>query len=780
MKAYPKVSAVAIALAGIISLPALAADRINLDAPTIFAANAAQSVISNDAFVEGASFVAANGDEIVRIQQTYQGLPVFGESFAATKNSLGFMTAFTGTAISGIDKDIASVEPSVKANTAVSTLASEWQHEIHRIHSPQKQLVVWLDAKDVAHLAWYVSYTIYGSNPTRPMGFVDAKSGKLLDSWDGLNHAEATGPGGNGKTGRYEFGPGKRYGSFEVRQNGSTCTLDSPNVETLDMRNRTSGGSVHSFTCPENTERQVNGAFSAMNDAHAFGLVTFDMYKEWYGIRPITQKLRLRVHYDSEYENAFWDGRQMTFGDGKNTFYPLVSLDVVAHEVSHGVTSQNSNLVYRNQSGGMNEAFSDVSAAAALYYLEGDFNWKIGDRIKKGSGAMRYMDNPPLDGKSIGHARDFTNGMNVHYSSGVFNKAFYLLSNKEGWDIRKAFDAYIKANQVYWTANSTFDQGGAGVYKAAEALGYCVNDVVDAFDVVGVTTGARTGSGCGGGDELPVAGFNTSVDGLKVAFNNTSQFADSYSWTFGDGNEASSMSPVHTYGAEGTYSVSLSAKNSLGEDTKSLNVTVVEKCDDGGNGGGGDANAWSETKSYKVGDIVTYNGSTYEATWWSTGARPDIYTNVWKKVQGLVVFADCPPVNDAPVANFSSVVNDLTITLTDSSTDDKGVVSRTWSVNGSVLSSADKVVNHTVASAGDYSVVLTVKDAEGLSSSKSVTVKVGSTGGCAPAWDAGKIYNTGDQISHNGKKYEAKWWTQGQEPGTTGQWGVWKDLGACN
>ena len=71
--------------------------------------------------------------------------------------------------------------------------------------------------------------------------------------------------------------------------------------------------------------------------------------------------LTMRVHYKKNYENAFWDGRQMTFGDGATRFHPLVCLDVTAHEVSHGFTQQNSNLRYKYQSGGMNEAFSDMS-----------------------------------------------------------------------------------------------------------------------------------------------------------------------------------------------------------------------------------------------------------------------------------------------------------------------------------------------------------------------------------------------------------------------------------
>ncbi|MBE1043438.1 M4 family metallopeptidase, partial [Escherichia coli] len=120
-------------------------------------------------------------------------------------------------------------------------------------------------------------------------------------------------------------------------------------------------------------------------------------------------------------ENAYWDGTAMLFGDGATMFYPLVSLDVAAHEVSHGFTEQNSGLIYRGQSGGMNEAFSDMAGEAAEFYMRGKNDFLIGYDIKKGSGALRYMDQPSRDGRSIDNASQYYNGIDVHHSSGVYN-----------------------------------------------------------------------------------------------------------------------------------------------------------------------------------------------------------------------------------------------------------------------------------------------------------------------------------------------------------------------
>ena len=183
------------------------------------------------------------------------------------------------------------------------------------------------------------------------------------------------------------------------------------------------------------------------------------MYNDWLGTAPLSFQLKMRVHYGNNYENAFWDGSAMTFGDGQNTFYPLVSLDVSAHEVSHGFTEQNSGLVYSGKSGGLNEAFSDMAGEAAEFYMKGSNDWLVGQEIFKGNGALRYMNNPTQDGSSIDNQANYYSGMDVHYSSGVFNKAFYNLATTAGWDTKKAFVVMARANQLYWTASTNWDLG---------------------------------------------------------------------------------------------------------------------------------------------------------------------------------------------------------------------------------------------------------------------------------------------------------------------------------
>lgn len=424
-----------------------------------------------------------NGQQRVRYEQTWHGIPVWGQVLVAEQSLGGQISQVSGQILRQIDADLSSPTATLTPADAASKARAGAKGSNERV-----KLFVMQDEAGQARLVYLVSWLAASDEPSRPFVVIDAQSGSELKRWEGINHKDATGPGGNTKTGKYFYGAD--YGPLQV---DDSCRMSSANVDTINLNHATSGGAVHQFTCPENTVKEINGAYSPLNDAHYFGNVVFDMYRNWYNTAPLSFKLKMRVHYSRNYENAFWDGSQMTFGDGATTFYPLVSLDVAAHEVSHGFTEQNSGLVYSGQSGGMNEAFSDMAGEAAEYYRNnGSNDWLVGAQIFKGSGALRYFDDPTRDGSSIGHASNYRSGMDVHYSSGVYNRAFYLLANKPGWNTRKAFEVMVDANRLYWTANSTFNQGACGVEKAATDRGYAMADVTAAFATVGVSCSGTT------------------------------------------------------------------------------------------------------------------------------------------------------------------------------------------------------------------------------------------------------------------------------------------------
>ncbi len=513
-----------VAVAATAACQAIAADRVQLDETSpvntqMRASSAPQNAATALGLAAGdlqvlRSQTYANGKVVTRHQQFYQGVPVWGEGVVEHRDTRAGTSRYSGTMLNNINQDLATAQPSL---TAAGALAQA-KGAVNAVLTANEQvkLYVRLNARHQAQLFYLVSFLREDTKtPSRPHFMIDATTGAVLERWEGLAHRDATGPGGNTKTGRYEYGT--NYPALQVTD---SCQMSDGNVITVNLNGSTGASNTpFQFTCPRNEYKQINGAYSPLNDAHFFGGVIFNMYRDWFNLRPLTGTLYMRVHYGSNYENAFWDGAGMNFGDGGSTFYPLVSLDVSAHEVSHGFTEQNSGLTYSGQSGGMNEAFSDMAGEAAEYYRNGGSNdWLVGAQIFKASGALRYFDDPTRDGSSIGNAADYRSGMDVHYSSGVYNRAFYLLANKPGWNTRKAFEVMVDANRLYWTANSTFNQGACGVEKAATDRGYTMADVTAAFATVGVscsgTTPPPTATPLTSG--VPVTGISLSTNSKKL------------------------------------------------------------------------------------------------------------------------------------------------------------------------------------------------------------------------------------------------------------------------
>ena len=199
----------------------------------------------------------------------------------------------------------------------------------------------------------------------------------------------------------------------------------------------------------------------AVNEAFVGAGKTYDFFSKIYDRNSIDDRgMRLdsTVHYDSEYNNAFWNGRQMVYGDGDGQIFErfTIALDVIAHELAHGVTQFEAGLIYQNQSGALNEHFSDVFGSLVKQYAKKQkadkADWLIGkgllSKAIKGV-ALRSMKEPgtayndPLIGKDPqpGHMKNFVkttrdNG-GVHINSGIPNRAFYLSASAIGgnaWD----------------------------------------------------------------------------------------------------------------------------------------------------------------------------------------------------------------------------------------------------------------------------------------------------------------------------------------------------------
>jgi len=504
-----------------------------------------------------------------RYRQTYRGIPVWGMQTVVGRNSSRQVVRLNGTLVLDIPGDIENIPASLDPLPALRRM-----QDLHRqkdtaavwsFKNEKYETDIYIDRNDKAHLCYVVSFfadTACG-NPSNYIYFIDVHSGKILHSFDMLNYySQGTGPGGNLKTGYYYYGID--YPGFPVTENSGTCAMTIPEVKTVDLNHTTSGSTAYSYTCYENTHENINGGYCPMNDAQFFGQVTSDMYNNWYGVPVVPFQFTIKCHYSNNYEGAFWDGANIILGDGAATFYPLGSLDVICHEASHGFTQNHSDLIFSSQSGGINDSFSDIAGDAAEYYLRNNADFMCGYEIFKDPvRAIRYFYDPPLDGFSIDHVADYYEGMVPQYSSGIFNKAFYLIATSPGWNFRMAFDIFVKANRDYWIPSSTFAQGAEGVMNGAVDYGYSCQAVVNAFALVGINLV------CPG---PPVADFTAypSSGGipLTVHFTDQSQGASTWAWDFGDGGTSTLRNPTHTFTTMDNFTITLTVTNEFGSDTK--------------------------------------------------------------------------------------------------------------------------------------------------------------------------------------------------------------------
>jgi pseudolysin len=281
-------------------------------------------------------------------------------------------------------------------------------------------------------------------------------------------------------------------------QNSEVTVINEPTDKVISYKCHAKN-SEHNNVYWDGQLGAVNGGYSPGNDALFGGYMLKQMYRDWYNIPVLSNSdgspMMLNMVVHSKMDNAYWSSGTMVFGDGIDIFYPLTSIGVAAHEISHGFTEQHSELVYFGQSGGMNESFSDMAAQAAEVYAygPGKNNWQIGSEIfKEKNAALRYMDLPSKDCRSnlsgrwcsINDASQYHDDLDVHHSSGVYNRLFYLIATSPSWNVRKAFDVMVDANRYYWVADSSFIEGACGILQATHDRGFDLQTVKSALKIV--------------------------------------------------------------------------------------------------------------------------------------------------------------------------------------------------------------------------------------------------------------------------------------------------------
>ena len=336
-------------------------------------------------------------------------------------------------------------------------------------------------------------------------------------------------------------------------------------VETYDLNNGTSYAAAVDFTDTDNIWNTTTNQDNAAYDAHWGTQKTYDYYFLTHGRNSYDNAgaiLRSYIHYSTSYNNAFWNGSVMTYGDGDGSvFSPLTELDIVAHELTHGVTNFSSNLVYSYQSGALNESFSDIFGVTVDFYARpAQANWTMADQSytpgTPGDG-IRYMNNPNLAGDPdtyLGTNWYTGAGDNggVHYNSGVQNFWYYLLctggtgTNDNGFvynvasiGMNKARMIAYRNNNFYLTSGSQYAdaayyslQSATDLYGPCSPEAFAVKNAWDAVGVMGLSLNSNATASVSGG----------ACVGSTIQL--TASGGTSYSWSGPGGFNSTLQNPV--------------------------------------------------------------------------------------------------------------------------------------------------------------------------------------------------------------------------------------------
>jgi Zn-dependent metalloprotease len=443
-------------LAATLAPTAQAADR---PTRTTAIANAASALVAHAASLgltasEDTSvrdvIVDADGTQHVRYDRTYRQLPVLGGDFVVHLAPNGNYRSADRATRSSIS--LSSVTPKVAApkaaDLAVNALRAANLGEVLKGVTAKPQLIV-----DALHgapkLAWRTNAVAKDSlgNPVARTVLTDARTGAQIDAWDSVE--TATGDGKSLYSGTVPLETTLSGSTYQLKDatRGGTYTGDAANKTDLCILGICISRAPSTvFTDADNHwgTGATSDRSSAAVDAQYGTNETWDYYKNVHGRNGIAGDGKgsyNRVHYGNSYNNAFWDDTCfcMTYGDGDGTqLGPLVALDVAGHEMSHGVTSKTAALTYSGESGGLNEATSDIMGTLVEWYANNSSDlgdYLIGEKIVRsgfGKAALRFMDQPSKDGNSADCWSSSVGNLDVHYSSGVANHFAYLLAEGSG------------------------------------------------------------------------------------------------------------------------------------------------------------------------------------------------------------------------------------------------------------------------------------------------------------------------------------------------------------
>ena len=447
---------------------------------------------SGDRYLSRGVLVDADGTEHVRLDRTYNGLPVIGGDLVVHSRNGGYQsTSVTQGAALNL-----STQPTIGSDQAAVIAGAEFGTDF--IGMPERSLSVYARGHGGARLVWRVRMHNQQADMTY---IVDARSGAVIERWSNLETAAAAGQAKTLYSGTVPLSTNSVVGGYELRD------LSRGRMRTIDGSNSRTAGQIYKDSDNVWGNGTTLDLATAATDAQYGAGMTWDFYKLVLGRNGIGDDgigAYTRVHYGTKYSNAFWSDACfcMTYGDGDgiNTG-PMVALDITGHEMSHGVTARTAGLIYSGESGGLNEANSDIMGTMVEFYANNSHDlpdYMIGEEIvptnvpgSASQRALRYMWKPSLDGRSPDFYVSNIGSLDVHYSSGVANHFYYLLAegttpktfngvlhssptingaSLPGVGRAKAEKIWYRALTVYFTSSTDYAAARVATIQAAKDL----------------------------------------------------------------------------------------------------------------------------------------------------------------------------------------------------------------------------------------------------------------------------------------------------------------------
>ena len=431
---------------------------------------------------------ADNGNNTVRFQQTYKGIPVLAGEMIVHMDSGKNVLSAMGEILPGIDLDTNPlIDEAAAVQSALAVTARENGVSVDALQASTPELWIY----NPALLTPYAGQTVLGWRmevtpktellPVRQLVLVEAKRGGIALSFNQIDYAK------------------------------NRLTYNANTTTTLPG----------TLVCNESNPNCTGGSADAIN-AHVFAGQTYDAYVNNHGRDSIDgagMALISTVNYGVNYQNAFWNGTQMVYGAGFSS-----ADDVVAHELTHGVTEYESNLFYYYQSGAINESFSDVwgefvDLSNGMGTDTAASRWQMGEDLTA-FGVIRDMEDPTIFGDpdkmtSVNYSFDtgYVDNGGVHSNSGINNKAVFLMVDGGTFNGRTVTGlGIVKVARIYYFAQTNLLNSGSDyldLYNALQSACAALSgtsgittadcqEVLDAINAVEMNL-------------QPVAGFNTEM-----------------------------------------------------------------------------------------------------------------------------------------------------------------------------------------------------------------------------------------------------------------------------